>query len=262
MKKSRVKVLLASTISLFMGVTIFLCSSNLTSVSAAIYKTNMDSFFLAYDANGYQYKCYTLKDDQDHDVSGVAIAWGQNADETPDNYTIPSKVTHEEETFDVKVIAKGGFRHCDFKNITIPQCIEDIEEEAFAYCMNVKEFNLPSQITRIAPSTFLDCRGLEFVHYTNSNGEKVFDNEVIVSIGDHAFDSCVSLKDFYCPKNVTYFGESCFQKCSTLSSFYFPSTVLENSTISNYITVRSYAFADCALLKFVYFETNMKVIVN
>lgn len=263
-KRRKLRVVLLSSIAVMLGLILFVTLSTIAPVIGAILKVNEESFFIATD-NGHQYKCYRFKDDNGNPVSGVAIAWGENPEDTPnDSLIIPKTVTNPETSaeYTVRAIAPGGFRYCDFAQVILPETIESIQEEAFAYCEKLTSFDLPYLLDKIAPSTFLDCRALEYIYYTNSTGARAFGNETITEIGDHAFDSCISLRDFYCPKNLVTFGESCFQKCETLATFYFPSTIKVNNQIQNYITVRPYAFAFCTNLTFVYFETNMGEIDN
>lgn len=261
LSRRKAKVVILSSITAMLALILFITLSTISPVIGAVLKVNEDSFFFA-TYQGHQYKCYRFKDDNGNPVSGVAIAWGENPEDTPNTLELPSEVTNTETsaTFTVRGIAPGGFRYCDFTKVIVPETVETIQEEAFAYCQKMADFDIPYLVEKIAPSTFLDCRALEYIYYTNSSGARVFGNNTITEIGDHAFDSCVSLRDFYCPKKLVIFGEACFQKCSTLATFYFPSTIKEGDVIQNYITVRPYAFAFCTNLTFVYFETNMKEI--
>ena len=236
-------------------------------VANSAYNIIDTSYFVATDS-GHTYKCYTItdtiRDDEDEVISNpIAIGWFQSADNiVPDTLTIPAQVTYKESVYNVCAIAKGGFRHCEFSKVNLPQSVRDIREEAFAFCMNLTEFTFPHGVTEIAPSTFLDCRNLTSIYYTNEAGAKVLGNHTIKRIGDHAFDSCVSLRNFYCPSTATFFGQSSFQKCESMLSFYFPSDNGQVGEARNLITVEEYAFADCKLLETVYFETNMSEIKN
>ena len=235
----------------------FCMVSNIFLNTAAFnFEINDDSYFEGVD-DGHTFKCYTIQGQP----TAIAIGWLHSSSNTmPTDLNVPSTITSDaltgtDVTYTVVAIAKGGFRHCSFETITLPTTITEIREEAFAYCMNMTSFTFPSGITEIAPSTFLDCRNLVSIYYKNSAGARVLGNSSITRIGDHAFDSCVSLANFYCPSNATYFGESCFQKCTSLLSFNFP-----NDNGSNDITVKSYAFADCDMLASVYFEENMTTV--
>ena len=263
MNKNKKRLAVIGSIAVLASVTVFLCTSVIVPTYASPVVDN-SSFFLGTDVNGNVFRCYNVSDESDPSKTGVAIAWHNDAKATPNELTIFDKVTGNDDHVDYTVLglARGAFRYCDFKTINLPNTIEVIGEEAFAYCEYLKDITIPYGVTEIAASTFLDCRRLETVNYADSEGNKAFGNKNITKINDHAFTQCVALKDFYCPENVVYFGESCFQKCTSMINFYFPSTKRSGLAIDNYITVRPYAFADCSALTFVYFETNMKEIDN
>ena len=234
--------------------------------------------FTATDSHGHTYKCYTVADRADC----VSIAWGEGYDDTPETLEIDETVTADAEkypnyegTYTVIGIAKAGFARCDFKDIVLPQTIEEIGEGAFAYCHDLEIFTFPWQITKIESSTFLDCRKLRNVRHTNAirNAESEEHeiirysvsntNEMITRIENHAFDSCVSLLQFDCPESLVYFGKSSFQKCTSLTRFYFPSLTIDKTTKQQKygnVEVDSYAFADCSKLSWIYFEKNMGMI--
>lgn len=260
MKKHKLSLL--TTLPILIGSALAVCVGTITPVLATYYNVIEDNFFLV-ESGGYTFKCFNITDAQEQPVANsVAIAWGQNAEETPETLPVPSTVSYNSATYTVKAIAKHAFRYCDFKEISLPTTIEYIGEEAFAYCMNLKTFSIPNKVDKINPSTFLDCRALETIKYTDESGNVAFGNETITEIGDHAFDSCISLRNFYTPKRCTYFGFSSFKNCRSLVNFYFPSEVKVDGVIQNPITVKSYAFADCKSLVFIYFETNMHEIDN
>ena len=216
----------------------------------------LENTYYTVTHNNHKFKCYLIDGE-----NSVAIGWLTGDDNpVPASLEVPETVTIEGNQYTVKAVVKGGFRYCDFTSITLPKTITEIREEAFAYCENLETFTFPHGMTEIAPSTFLDCRSLTTLFYTgmqDGNQVRVLGNSTITSIGDHAFDSCVSLSNFYCPSSVTYFGESCFQNCTSIASFYFPSDNMQAGNSRNMITVESYAFSDCSLLTSVYFEENM-----
>ena len=203
--------------------------------------------------------CYRIKN---HDTY-VAVAWGESVSSAPQTMTIPETITSDKPTgsnvdYTVVAVARAGFSRCTSKTITLPQSVKDIREEAFAYCQNLTTFIIPKDVVQIAPSTFLDCRSLTNVYYSNDEGRKTMYNSKITTFGDHAFDSCVSLKKIQCPSSATFFGQSCFQKCTTLSVFRFPVDNGLTGDNRNIITIEDYAFADCMSLQRVYFDVNMQ----
>ena len=262
MRKAKRRIAVLTGLTVLFSSILFICLSTVLPVFASLTPVKEDSFFIV-NSGGYNYKCFKFEDDEDDQpVDGVAIAWGELPTSTPTNLTVPDSVTHEGHTYPVRAIAKHGFRYCDFESIAIPTSIEAMYEESFAYCLNLKTFSIPYLVDKIYPSTFIDCRNLETVNYSDSSGNPAFGNNTITEIGDHAFDSCVSLRDFYCPKSVTLFGSSSFKNCRQLVNLYFPSEKKENNATINPITVKSYAFADCKSLVYIYFETNMSEIEN
>ena len=235
----------------------------------AYFSLNEDTYYTCTIPGGYKIRAYKLKT-TDPNKKECSVAWFWSEDENhpnpiPSTLPIPEEVALDDGNYKVVSIYKGGFRSCTFQSIELPQTIEEIREEAFAYCVNMTSFTIPHSITKIAPSTFLDCKALELFYYTGYENEnddeseiiKKLGNSMITEIGDHAFDNCVSLKGLYLPSSLVTIGNSAFQRCKLLQSIYFPS---EKADKSNKITVGSYAFADCPLLKTVYFEENMDYI--
>ena len=243
----------------FLALSVSLSSMIITTVSAAILDVREDYYFTT-TVDGHTYKCYEINGEPEGTHS-IAIAWAEGAGNPyPDTLNIPSSVTEGGITYSVKAIAKAGFRRCTSSTINVPHTVEDVKEEAFAYCQNITSFQFPYAATEIAPSTFLDCRNLHDFYYSNSQGSVALGNHTITKIGDHAFDSCVNLTNINCPTTVTEFGKSCFQKCENLASFFFPARNDDVGQFTNLITVRAYAFADCKLLTYIYFEENMNTI--
>ena len=220
-----------------------------------------DAGMFTEEINGHTFQCYRIEGEENS--TSIAIAWGDLPSSAPSELTIPSEVSSSKptgslKTYSVVAIAKGGFSHCTFDKVTVPQSVVEIKEGAFAYCQKLTTFQFPKNITEIAASTFIDCRKLNSIYYTSDNDKRSLSNDKIVSIGDHAFDSCVELKKFNCPSTVTFFGESCFQKCDKFTIFKFPYDNGETGDDRNEITIKAYAFADCQSLDRVTFDINLK----
>ena len=251
--KSLKKIILSSlTTPIVMGL-FGLGYSVFDSVSAL--NINETSAFTYTDANGNSYDCYHIEGEPNK----IAISWAKEPEDTPNSLSVPQTITNSGTTYTVSAIEKAGFRYCDFVTITLPNTIEQIGEEAFAYCENLTTFTLPYLVSEIAPSTFLDCRNMLTFLYYDENGSVVVANNSVTSIGDHAFDSCVSLTAFECPNPLTMIGESAFQRCYSLSRIFLPSKKVVDG-VTNYITIKAYAFADCENLVWVYFEDNLQTV--
>lgn len=234
-----------------------------TGLTAAIFiDTEANTFDVTVSGN--KFTCYKLVGNENSNK--VAIGWSRDnqlPSDTPSSLTLPVSVSDGTTTYTVAAIAPGGFRYCDFTTFTFDPAnqIQDIQEEAFAYCTNLTSIQLPYGIERIAPSCFLDCRSLQKVYYSDSGGATAINNRKITEIGDHAFDSCVSLQEFTCPRLISKFGQSCFQRCTSFSTFSFSPRILgENDVITNPIEIESYAFADCSGITKMYFEENLTTV--
>ena len=206
----------------------------------------------SFDSPDEKYKCYHITGD----ATGIAIGWNKAPSATDTNHVVPSTITVGGTAYTVKAIVEGGFRGCDFETIRLPDAVKEIREEAFAYCLNLTSFTIPTGVTEIAPSTFLDDRALERVYYSNGSGGTTNSNNKVTSIGDHAFTNCMSLLSFPCSSTLVSIGESAFQKCSKMMSFFFPSKNAASNWTNN-ITVGKYAFADCTSMTLCYFEENL-----
>jgi len=274
MKKSKKKITLVSVLTFATALASVAVSTAIYSAVEAILTISAAPAFSAIDqSTGETYYCYRISERND----AVAIAWGSSdRTSTPADLTISDTVVSntDGQPYTVAAIAKGGFARCDFNTITLPQTIEEIREGAFSYCENLELFTLPYSITTVYPSTFLDCRSLRTISYTDRAYDSVNDtyeyfstnsNNKITRIEDHAFDSCISLIQFDCPESVTYFGKCCFQNCSSFTRFYLPSKIteeVEGEQVQKYgnIEIDKYAFTDCTKLVWVYFEENLTTV--
>ena len=134
----------------------------------ANYLIDEGTYFVAEDGDtGHMFKCYEITNANIQ--NSIAVAWNRvDGNPMPSSLEIPSTITHNDTTYHVKAIAKGGFRNYpDMTSVIVPQTVEEIREEAFAFCTGLTSFQIPKDVTEIAPSTFLDCRALEVVYYSN-----------------------------------------------------------------------------------------------
>ena len=72
----------------------------------------------------------------------------------------------------------------------------------------------------------------------------------VVSIGEEAFDGCISLTSVYIPESVTSIGDSAFYECTSLTSVYIPESV----------TSIEGAFYGCSSLTSVYIPEGVTTI--
>lgn len=100
---------------------------------------------------------------------------------------VPSTVSYNGRTLEVKAIGYGAFRNCvDLISITLHDGIETIEDRAFSGCSGLTEFKIPSSVTRIRDGAFSNCASLQSIHIPNSVNE----------IENYTFEGCTGLKTF------------------------------------------------------------------
>lgn len=180
----------------------------------------------------------------------VAIGWDRahEASETADVLKIPESLTVSGTTYNIVGIAPTGFRYCDFSKIELPndgkgRYITEIGKQAFYLCQNLTEFTFPYNVTEIPDSCFTDCRNLETLKCVKGKDNGTITTGLkdsrITAIGDHAFTSCVKLKNLDAPSGLLTIGNNAFQNCASFTRFFTPTTVT---------TLGHYAFADCKLM--------------
>ena len=119
-----------------------------------------------------------------------------------------------------------GLIQRDVTDITIPNIVTSIGNNAFNSYTNLKNITIPSSVISIGNYAFYTCTSLTDITFSNS----------ITSIGNYAFHSCTSLTDITIPSSVTSIGNSAFYNCTNLT----------NITIPNSVTsIGSSAFANC-----------------
>ena len=210
----------------------YYCTS-LTSVTIPNSVTNIGSYAF--------YKCYKLT-----------------------SVTIPNLVTS---------IGNYAFQYCpSLTSVTIPTSVTSIGDWAFSYCPSLTNVMIPGSVTSIgsgafnggtslsaitvdalnsvyssvagvlfnqSQTTLIQCPGGKAGTYTITN--------TVTSIGDRAFDYCLSLTSVTIGNSVTNIGYYAFDHCSSLTSV----------TIGNSVTsIGSAAFQYCTSLTGVYFQGN------
>lgn len=110
---------------------------------------------------------------------------------------------------------------------------------AFSENPNLKEVNLPKNITRIPNMAFQNCTSLESIDIP----------ENVTEIGTVAFLNCESLKNIKLPDSVTKIGISAFEGCSSLTEITLPKNLVE---------IDDFAFESCTSLTEVTLPASLK----
>ena len=172
--------------------------------------------------------------------------------------TIPESVTS---------IGEKAFIFCEaLTSITFPNSVTSIEIGAFAYCSSLISITIPNSVTSIGIGAFAICSSLNSivveggntVYDSRENCNAIIETETntliagcqtttipnsVTSIGDEAFEGCISLSSIAIPNSVTSIGAYVFYGCSSLTSI----TILNSVT-----SIGGGAFSGCSALADIY----------
>lgn len=127
----------------------------------------------------------------------------------------------------------GSFAFCDnfdIETVVIPRTVKRISQDAFLYCLNLKEVIIEGNtLTAIDPNAFAGCSCLKKINFPNS----------VQYIGDAAFAGCKSLYFVDLPSSLETLGEAAFAGCHNLYTVKFPKSL---KTISKYAFMQTLVF--------------------
>ena len=146
----------------------------------------------------------------------------------------------------------AAFAPAGIKEYTIPTSVTKIGAGVFYGCDNLKNITIPKSVTKILPyafdgytgSLFINCNipaaesGSEGAFYGGDFTSVTIGNSV-TTIGDYAFYNCSSLTSVTIGDSVTTIGEKAFYDCSSLTSVTIPDSVT---------TIGKQAFYNCSSL--------------
>lgn len=122
----------------------------------------------------------------------------------------------------VRRLSGGLFGGKEFTEVTLPACLERIDEFAFYGCKNLTTINLSDSIRYIGDNAFYGCSSLKNIHWPLR----------LTTIGSRAFRQ-TALETISLPEGVTSVGDGAFSDCPA-KTVYIPSTanVEDNFTYS------------------------------
>lgn len=140
--------------------------------------------------------------------------------------------------------------------VTIPDGVIDIGDEAFGGCTSLTSVTIPNSVTSICNGAFWNCTGLTSI--TIPDG--------VTDIGNSAFDGCTSLTSVTIPNKLTDIRAYIFYGCTSLTSIkisdratcigycaFGKCTSLTNITIPDSVTdIGELAFSGCEGIKATY----------
>ncbi|MBQ8505776.1 MAG: leucine-rich repeat domain-containing protein [Clostridia bacterium] len=152
---------------------------------------------------------------------------------------------------DRKYYSLVGMGTCTDDRVAIPQNYEGkpvlhIADNVFSGT-SITKIVIPSCVTTIGASAFLDCVNLESIVIENDSN--------LVSIGEQAFSGCSNLKSIVIPNGVTAISNSTFYNCKNLSTV----EIADDSLLTS---IGNMAFCYCEKLEEINIPYNVKSIGN
>ena len=116
------------------------------------------------------------------------------------------------------------------RNVTVPDWVTDVGDEAFFCCMTIRRVLLPEGLRSIGRMAFSGCAQLQSVRVPDS----------VTAIGDWAFTYCSLLSAIRLPEGLQYLGMGVFSSCRSLLRLDLPPSVTE---------VKDWSFNGCRSLQ-------------
>ncbi len=126
----------------------------------------------------------------------------------------------------VEYINDGVFYNCGKMKLSgLPKNLKAIGKSAFMYCGQIDEIDVPSSVNSIGNSAFYGC-----------NIEKLTLREGLCEIGSYVFANNSSLTEIYIPSTVTYLDESAF-KTSSITDVCYGDTKAEWKRLASNVSL-------------------------
>lgn len=209
-------------------------------------------------AKGVVYLCdddrymgaFRYVDVKNADGGSVGLSYALNSDGTQaivsiGTCTVAAVVVPDTyNTIPVVGVAESGFASVTtMTSITLPAggTFTMIGSQAFEDTV-LTSIAIPSSVTALNPSTFLNCKSLVTVTFSGTS--------VVASIGDNCFAFDSALKNIQLPLSCSSVGDSSFKNCILLERFLFPKSVAS-------FTIGVSAFDGCEKMGFIFFSTSV-----
>ena len=99
--------------------------------------------------------------------------------------------------------------------VVVPNGVESIGAEAFAYCDSLTEVTLPASVLQIENRAFYFCKNLTALSFTNG----------LLMVGAEAFAYCDGLTEITLPDSCEQIERNAFEGCSMLAGLDAPGLV-------------------------------------
>lgn len=152
----------------------------------------------------------------------------------------------------LKSIGVEAFKGCDFKEITIPEGVTVIGDEAFATCESLEYVSLPDSMETLHNGLFSGCGKLKSIKLPRN----------LKIIRDYCFAECILLENMEFPNSLYYLGDFALSKTGVKNiiipdsftelgkSVFYGCTDLESISIqNNKLRIGGSLFYNCSGLK-------------
>lgn len=180
-------------------------------------------------------------------INNLAIIIG-NTDNSINTFTLYDRIEYDGFIYIVKKIGINAFIGCNITNLTIPNTIETIENNAFTYCSSLSRITLSNSLIELGTGIFSTCYELQEVNIPNSVikiGVQAFANckitrinipDSVISIGQGAFYDCQNLMFVSLSNNINVIESSVFYGCSSMQEIYIPGSITLIKALAFYLT--------------------------
>ena len=157
------------------------------------------------------------------------------------NVTVPGYVHNDGKTYSVIKIGDNAFYYSQVKEVTLPEEVDCIGENAFCQCSNLEKVTMPKTLAKMGCGAFACCGKLKDIQIPYG----------LTLIPEGAFEYCEELTTITIPLGVTELEPCAFCRCSQLQSVQLPNSLK---------VMQEYVFADCKALSSIVLPPNLEVI--
>ena len=141
---------------------------------------------------------------------------------------------------------KTCYKCSQLKNITFPNNLKEIKEEAFYHCLSLNTITFPDKLKVIGKKAFYGCTKLNTITFPDT----------LKVIGEKAFYGCDKLNNITFPQNLISIGDKAFAGCTNLNEIHFKS---KNITIDTEAFIGGDSLYSNTIINNVYFVENTKI---
>ena len=134
-------------------------------------------------------------------------------------------IPHSINGLPVRKIGNAAFMESEIQKVVIPEGVEYIDQQAFRFCLSLKDAVLPSTLIEINNEAF-EGSGITDVSFGSN----------LKTIGKYAFNSCEYLNSIVLPNNLTSVGYGAFDGCDSLKSLHIGENVVSFDSDENVLS--------------------------